>query len=289
VEEVSIQKSEIVGGISNGTVIVESNGNPPSQYSAKHKVFAELGSLSSHIPDLPSADRAFDQLGYVSNTTSAVSDQADSDQDTVAVQSHHDPIPSTLSETSLANSQSTVDEVLTPNLQISYGSFDTLDVELDPELYGLRRSGRSRRSVIQYDLDEDDDDDGRAGGRNITRKRRIIDDSEEGEDFELDSDDVPSRKSTRSRRRNKRYDQDMDDFIVSDNNDDDESEEDGLEKDDSDLDYGASSKRPSGLKRNTQRSSSKRKGEGERRICHCSTGFLTIFINFIILYLWLIF
>ncbi|KAI9176009.1 ATP-dependent DNA helicase Hrp3 [Blastocladiella emersonii ATCC 22665] len=132
------------------------------------------------------------------------------------------------------------------------GSFISPDD--DPELFGLRRSGRARRTVAQYaDLmqqDSDGDDDLPDAHRpSRTRKRRVID----SDDDEFRQPSPPPRaaanRTKRPRRRAAAGSDDEDDDASfggdSDQHDDDDdeadSESDDAETSDSDAEYGRSS------------------------------------------------
>ncbi|KAJ3375493.1 hypothetical protein GGF31_004612 [Allomyces arbusculus] len=132
------------------------------------------------------------------------------------------------------------------------------EAELDPNLYGLRRSSRARRPVVAANDDDDESMDdammAAAAASAPSRKRRIID-SDDDDDDDADDDGEPAAPPTRRARRNVAASDDdeddehvpshagMDDDDDDDDDEDEDSDDDEAMSDESDGDYGRRSTR----------------------------------------------
>ncbi|KAJ3354709.1 hypothetical protein GGF32_002388 [Allomyces javanicus] len=131
------------------------------------------------------------------------------------------------------------------------------EAELDPNLYGLRRSSRARRPVVAANDDDDESMDdammAAAAASAPSRKRRIIDSDDDDDD---DEDNVPTGPPARRARRNVAAsdDDDDDEHVPShaamdddededDDDSDDEDSDDDAMSDESDGDYGRRTRR----------------------------------------------
>ena len=124
------------------------------------------------------------------------------------------------------------------------------EIEDNPELYGLRRSGRARTQTESYNFSDDNNDDHNDNNNN-------------GYDDEDDDDDDDDQINTRKRRKRQNFDSDGDDQYENEinNYDQDVSDDDD---DDDDVEYGA--KKSSKNKRKIIKKSSKKKQKSAKSV-----------------------